>query len=100
MSVLLLFGIETCVLGAETETEYADTGITGEESLPEGDWQAEISFPDWQGRVDDTLAMNSMYSFFGYAGQGTLYDYLQSTTSIGEMHRMVVGECRSNFTGF
>ena len=29
-----------------------------------------------------------------------LYDYLQSTTSIGAMHRMGVGECRTYFTGF
>ena len=29
-----------------------------------------------------------------------LYDYLQSTTSIGAMHRMGVGECHTCFTGF
>ena len=30
-------------------------------------------FPDWKGYTDDTLAMNSMYSFIGYHGQGTVY---------------------------
>ena len=30
---------------------------------------------------------------------GVDYDYLQSTTSIGAMHRMGVGECRTCFTG-
>ena len=38
-----------------------------------GGWQAELTFPDWAGYVDDTLAMNGMYTFFGYSGQGTLY---------------------------
>ncbi len=44
-----------------------------EAALPAGGWQADLTFPDWAGYVDDTLAMNSMYSFFGYKGQGTLY---------------------------
>ena len=30
-------------------------------------------FPDWKGYTDDTLAMNSMFSFTGYRGQGELY---------------------------
>lgn len=42
-------------------------------TLPDGQWQAEVNFPDWAGYVDDTLGMNSMYSFYGYSGQGTLY---------------------------
>lgn len=32
-----------------------------------------VSFPDWKGYTDDTLAMNSMFSFPGYHGQGELY---------------------------
>ncbi len=32
-----------------------------------------VKFPDWKGRVDTTLAMNSMFSFYGYHGQGKLY---------------------------
>ena len=38
-----------------------------------GTWQAEVKFPDWKGWVDNTLAMNSMYSFDGYKDQGVLY---------------------------
>ena len=38
-----------------------------------GTWQAEVKFPDWKGYVDDTLAMNSMYSFDGVKNQGKLY---------------------------
>ena len=26
-------------------------------------WQKQADFPDWLGRVDDTLALNSMISF-------------------------------------
>lgn len=41
--------------------------------LPDGTWQAQISFPYWRGYVDDTLALNDMYSFYAYSGQGVLY---------------------------
>jgi len=41
--------------------------------LPKQDWQAQVTFPDWAGYVDDTLAMNSLYSFGGYQEQGELY---------------------------
>ncbi len=64
----------------------ADTGNTGEtavneepltisavEELPEWEWQAQTVFPDRKGRVDDTLAMNSLLTFEGYHGQGKLY---------------------------
>ena len=37
-----------------------------------GGWQGEPVFPNWKGYVDETLAMNHMYTFVGYAGQGTL----------------------------
>ena len=42
-------------------------------ALPEAGWQYTVQFPDWKGYVDDTLAMNSMFSFHFYHGQGTLY---------------------------
>lgn len=32
-----------------------------------------VTFPDWKGYTDNTLAMNSTYSFTGYKGQGKLY---------------------------
>ena len=43
------------------------------DKIVEGTWQAEVKFPDWKGYIDDTLAMNSMYSFDGYEDQGKLY---------------------------
>ncbi len=42
-------------------------------SEPKTDSMIKVSFPDWKGYTDDTLAMNSMYSFKGYHGQGSLY---------------------------
>ena len=38
----------------------------------DGTFQAEVKFPDWKGYIDDTLAMNSMYSFESYKDQGKL----------------------------
>ena len=38
-----------------------------------GTWQAEVKFPDWKGYIDNTLAMNSMYSFDGFKDQGKIY---------------------------
>lgn len=47
--------------------------LTKLDSMIEGTWQGEVEFPDWKGYVDDTLAMNSMYSFNSFKDQGELY---------------------------
>lgn len=46
--------------------------------LPGGQWQAQPVFPAWAGYVDDTLALNSMFTFQHYSGQGTLYVALEA----------------------
>ena len=56
----------------------ASSGSVTETALPQQGWQAQVTFPDWAGYVDDTLAMNSLYSFDGYADQGELYVTLAS----------------------
>ena len=43
------------------------------DNLISGSWQSEVKFPDWKGYIDDTLAMNSMYSFDMVKDQGKLY---------------------------
>lgn len=76
---------EKDVKEAVHESQSAAEEITGQSetaamvTLPhadaeeaEGQWQAIVTFPDWMEYTDDTLAMNHMYSFFGYHGQGTL----------------------------
>ena len=45
-----------------------------ESALPEdAQWQAELSFPDRFGEVEDTLAPNSLYAFDFFEGQGYLF---------------------------
>ena len=56
----------------ESAVETAAAAVS-EAELPQGGWQAEAAFPDWKGYTDDTLAMNSMYTFYGYHGQGEIY---------------------------
>lgn len=68
---------------AETTTTQATVALEIVEGTPvleakavtlqESGWQADRNFPDWAGYVDDTLAMNSMYSFISYEGQGKIY---------------------------
>lgn len=58
---------------AEENCLFSSKATVTAASLPAGSWQAQPTFPDWAGYVDDTLAMNGMYTFFGYSGQGTLY---------------------------
>ena len=58
---------------AEKRQDMSETTWTCEAELPERGWQKRAFFPDWKGYTDDTLAMNSMLSFRGYRGQGTLW---------------------------
>lgn len=51
----------------------ASVSVRSSNALSGSGWQAQVTFLDPAGYVDDTLAMNSMYSFAGYSGQGILY---------------------------
>lgn len=42
-------------------------------AVPEGTMQASVTFPDWEGKTEPSLAVNSLYSFTSYTGQGELY---------------------------
>ena len=61
------------------------------DKLPEWEWQAEAVFPDRNGRVDDTLAMNSLLGFEGFHGQGKLYLSASETVSSFDMY---INNCR------
>ena len=52
----------------------------------EDGWQAHVTFPDWKGYTDDTLAMNSMFSFMGYHGQGTVFVKVSKKTESFRMY--------------
>ena len=41
--------------------------------IPEGEWQRAVSFPDWNGYTDTTLALNSIIDFKAYHGQGKVF---------------------------
>ena len=70
LMIVLLSG---CCVSAETAVqEKPFMATTKMETLPEVGWQKTAVFPDWKGYTDDTLAMNSMISFQGYHGQGTI----------------------------
>lgn len=83
-----MMALNVCTAGAASAAEPAATAAEDTNSLNlvpkkaasvkvtsrgsvSGGWQGEPVFPNWKG-LDDTLAMNHMYTFVGYAGQGTL----------------------------
>ncbi len=41
--------------------------------LPEAQWQLDVTFPDWMGKVHSSLAVNNRIGFYGYSGQGKMY---------------------------
>ena len=71
--IILLIIIAGCVPDNYQIKNTNTIGIIKMDNMITGTWQAEISFPDWKGYIDDTLAMNSMYSFDGVKDQGKLY---------------------------
>ena len=75
LSFLLTAGIvfSSMPLAFSPSAQAAETShITMAASVPSG-LQADLTFPDWAGYVDDTLIMNNKYSFKAYKGQGELY---------------------------
>lgn len=79
LSAALTFSLAAPAAAAGSSSAAgASSGAVTETALPQQGWQAQVTFPDWAGYVDDTLAMNSLYSFDGYADQGELYVTLAS----------------------
>ena len=75
LGILLSAGIllSSAPLGLATvNVQAAASAVTPAGSVPSG-LQADCTFPDWAGYVDDTLLMNNRYSFKAYKGQGELY---------------------------
>lgn len=63
---------------SEEKKEKADAAPDAEvtfreASIPEGEWQLDVSFPDWRGDLSSTYAINNCVGFYGYSGQGQLY---------------------------
>ena len=72
-AALALSLLTPAAAAASASSSGGSKAPTAQTTLPSQDWQAQVSFPDWAGYVDDTLAMNSLYSFTGFRGQGKLY---------------------------
>ena len=70
ISVFLLAGF---VFPSAAESQAPAVPVLTVSEVPARDWQKTASFPDWKGYTDDTLAMNSMISFYGYYGQGQIF---------------------------
>ena len=47
--------------------------VTETDHIPSKEWQKQVTFPDRLGKIDDTLAMNSVVGFEYYSDQGELY---------------------------
>ena len=94
-------GISAENLAPQTETassintDAPSPGRTEDEMALSG-WQAKAVFPDWKGYTDNTLAMNCMYSFIAYHGQGSLYIRKSAET---ESFRMYVNGNAVDVTG-
>ena len=75
-STAAVSGKETSVQGnGEQNSAAQDSGISVSEiqELPDYGWQLAVSFPDWKGSPDNSLAMNSVAGFESRHGQGRLY---------------------------
>lgn len=53
-------------------TSKAVSVKTEQKAAVSNDWQVNRTFPNWANYVDDTLAMNNMYTFTGFEDQGVL----------------------------
>lgn len=77
MSMAVVMAATATVLPAKlpglTATAQPQCPVTVLDAAPAGQWQGNVTFPDWKNYVDDTLIMNSLYSFTGFADQGSVY---------------------------
>ena len=74
---------------AQAAEDSIDVPVERIQELPQAGWQAQIAFPDWKEYTDDTLAMNSMFSFWDYHGQGSLF---VSVTGDVESFRLYIND--------
>ncbi len=73
LALLLLLTLLPFAPGRPAPAEGAPAAAVRLSAVPEYGWQKTASFPDWKGYTDDTLAMNSMLSYRGSHGQGSLF---------------------------
>ena len=80
--IILLFVLAFCLALSGCQNGTTGSGSAGQSNnsvktevaeLPDGDWQIDVSFPDWKGWVSSNLAANNRIGFTMYSGQGELY---------------------------
>ena len=92
ITALALLCGNACFLPASAEPAGQTTraagplSAAGADALPDYEWQKTASFPDWKGYTDDTLAMNSMLSFYFWHGQGSLWLEVSETVESFAMY--------------
>ncbi|MCR5404968.1 MAG: penicillin binding protein PBP4B [Butyrivibrio sp.] len=70
----------------ETVKERGTTLKPKEAGAADTDSLIKVTFPDWRGYTDNTLAMNSIYSFAGFERQGKLYFKTAAETAGFDMY--------------
>ena len=72
---MLAICISSCKGNNKEEETVEDTMVTVKETdkLPQADFEKTAVFPQYLQQLDDTLAMNSVCSFDGYADQGEMF---------------------------
>ena len=71
--LLLILPAGTCAAEEDVPEGAKALPLTRIDAMPGAQWQCAPAFPDWNGSADNTLAMNNMYSFQFFHGQGTIY---------------------------
>ena len=84
-SVILAAMISTVILSGcsvylNTDTSSADETTVShdpiclkEVTIPENEWQFDVTFPDWKGSISSEYAINNCVGFYGYSDQGKIY---------------------------
>ncbi len=84
-SVILAAMISTVILSGcsvylNTDTSSADETTVShdpiclkEVTIPENEWQLDVTFPDWKGSISSEYAINNCVGFYGYSDQGKIY---------------------------
>ncbi len=67
-------GIKFDAQTATEEKQDPDVDVAIDEAeIPDGQWQLDVSFPDWRGDISSAYPINNCVGFYGYSGQGRIY---------------------------
>ena len=64
--------MSACSVTVESPEKKASPAIV-EATVPDNEWQLDVTFPDWRGDISSTYPINNCTGFLGYSGQGRIY---------------------------